>query len=121
MPDTKQVTCIICPMGCRIGVETDGEKLNITGQGCRRGEDYARSEITAPQRMITGVVAVKNWPEMLPVKSAAPIPKDKIRAAMDEIRAIEAQLPVRIGAVILKNLAGTGVKLVATKNAGKVS
>jgi CxxC motif-containing protein len=111
-----EITCIVCPLGCRIEVETDDGKINVTGQGCRRGEIYAQTEVTAPKRMITGVVGVKDRREMLPVKSAAAIPKDKILAAMDEIRTIQVQAPVRIGQIIRENLAGAGVPLVATKN-----
>lgn len=113
-----EVTCIVCPMGCRIEVKTGDGKISVTGQGCRRGEVYAQTEMTAPKRMITGVVSVKGRREMLPVKSAAAIPKDKIFVAMDEIRTIQVHAPVRIGQIIMENLAGTGVMLVATKNTG---
>jgi CxxC motif-containing protein len=115
-----EVTCIICPMGCRITVtETAGETA-ITGQGCRRGEVYAQAEVTAPKRVVTAVVGLKNRAEVLPVKTAAAIPKDKIFSAMDEIRGIEVTPPVKTGQILRKNLAGTGVALVATKNVGRV-
>lgn len=115
-----EVTCIICPMGCRITVTDTPEGTVITGQGCRRGEVYAEAEVTAPKRVVTAVVGLTNRMEVLPVKTAAAIPKDKILAAMAEIRGIEVAPPVKIGQIIRENLAGTGVDLVATKNVGRV-
>jgi CxxC motif-containing protein len=115
-----EVTCINCPMGCRITVTETSKNFAVTGQGCPRGEVYAKTEVTAPTRTVTAVVALKNRREVLPVKTASPIPKGKIFAAMEEIRSIEATPPVKIGQTICQNLAGTGIPLVATKNMGNV-
>ncbi|HEX3045344.1 MAG TPA: DUF1667 domain-containing protein [Bacillota bacterium] len=115
-----EVTCINCPMGCRITVTKNPQGFAISGQGCPRGEVYAQTEVTAPKRTVTAVVALKNRTEVLPVKTAAPIPKEKIFEVMAEIREIEVTPPVQIGQMIRENLAGTGIVLVATKNVGEV-
>jgi len=96
-----ELTCIVCPVGCRLKVEQGKEGLKIIGNGCRRGVAYARDEMTAPKRM-------------LPVKTETAIPKAKIYAAMEEIKAITVSPPVMIGQVIKENLAESGVPLVAT-------
>lgn len=111
-----ELTCIVCPMGCRIRVETEGGELKVSGAGCRRGEQYVRDETVSPKRMLTSVVAVEGSRQLLPVKTAAPIPKELIFSAMEEIKKIQAPGKIQIGHVVKENLAGTGVALVATKN-----
>ena len=110
-----ELTCIVCPMGCRIKVETQNGELKISGAGCRRGEQYVRDETVSPKRILTSVVAVKGSSKLLPVKTAVPIPKELIFTAMEEIKTIQAKGEIRIGQVIKENLAGTGVPLVAAK------
>ncbi|NLW55094.1 MAG: DUF1667 domain-containing protein [Firmicutes bacterium] len=109
-----ELTCIVCPVGCRLKVEQGKEGLKIIGNGCRRGVAYARDEMTAPKRMLTAVVQVAGSERMLPVKTETAIPKAKIYAAMEEIKAITVSPPVMIGQVIKENLAESGVPLVAT-------
>ncbi|MGE5606443.1 MAG: DUF1667 domain-containing protein [Bacteroidota bacterium] len=110
-----EITCIVCPMGCRIGVETLDGELKLSGAGCRRGEQYVRDEVVSPKRMLTSVVTVEGSRQLLPVKTAAPIPKELLFTAMAEIKEIQARGEIQIGQVIKENLAGTGVALVATK------
>ncbi|SRR5690554_6813199 len=112
-----ELTCILCPLGCRIRVEREEDGLKITGYDCPRGLAYAREEMTAPKRILTAVVKVaggESGESMLPVKTKTAIPKEKIFPAMEEIKAITVFPPVKIGQVIKENLAGTGVPLVAT-------
>ena len=57
--EIKELTCINCPMGCRITVEMDGEEIiSVTGNTCKRGETYARTEVTAPVRTVTTTIKV---------------------------------------------------------------
>ncbi len=109
-----ELTCIVCPVGCRIWVDRDENGLKVTGNDCPRGLAYAQEEMTAPQRTLTAVVEVAGSDRMLPVKTKVAIPKAKIWAAMQEIKAITVYPPVTIGQVIKEDLAGLGVALVAT-------
>jgi|SRR5690554_707978 len=111
-----ELTCIVCPIGCRIRVNEEFETLNITGNRCPRGAVYAKNEIIAPKRILTAVVKVAGINEMLSVKTSEDIPKEKIFTAMQEIKKIIVDHPVKIGQVIKRNLVGTNVDLVATKN-----
>lgn len=110
-----ELTCIVCPVGCRLRIEQEGEGLKITGNGCRRGVEYAHDEVTAPKRVLTAVVQVADSARMLPVKTKTAIPKGLIFPAMREIKKITIHPPVIIGEIIENNLVGTGVALVATK------
>jgi CxxC motif-containing protein len=112
----RELTCIVCPMGCRMKVTTVNGGLQVEGNSCRRGENYAKDEITAPKRVVTSAVAVEDATQLLSVKTAAAVPKELIFKVMEEIRGIRVRGNVQVGQVIRKNLAGTGVALVATKN-----
>ncbi len=51
---------------------------------------------------------------MVSVKTAHDIPKEKIMDCVNEIKRLEVDTPVKIGQIILDNVAGTGVPVVAT-------
>lgn len=104
----KELVCIVCPMGCRIRVDGIGDALTITGQTCRRGEEYAIAECTAPTRTVTSTLHLEDG-RSVAVKTAAPIPKEKIFELMAIIRAATAKAPVRIGQVLIPGIFGTDI------------
>jgi CxxC motif-containing protein len=116
--EKRELTCIGCPMGCQITVELDnGEVLSVTGNTCAIGDKYARNEVTHPERTVTSTVVVDGGKaHRVSVKTAGNIPKDKIFECMNAINAVRVNAPVRIGDVVLSDVAGTGVNVVATKN-----
>lgn len=119
--EIKKLTCINCPVGCSLKVEMDGENvICVSGNTCRRGEIYARKEVTNPTRIVTSIVKVVNGTSgTVSVKTKEDIPKEKIFVCVQALRGIEVQAPVHIGDVILENVAGTGVDIVATRNVEK--
>lgn len=119
--EIKKLTCINCPVGCSLKVEMDGENvICVSGNTCRRGEIYARKEVTNPTRIVTSTVKVVNGTSgTVSVKTKEDIPKEKIFACVQVLKGIEVQAPVHIGDVILENVAGTGVDIVATRNVEK--
>jgi len=116
------VTCIICPLSCEIEVEMEGDKIvKITGYKCPRGEEYAREEATCPKRVIMSVVkCVGGDFPTVSVKTDKPIPKEKIFDVMKELSKVEVKAPVEIGDVILENVLGLGVNIVATRPCKKI-
>ena len=56
----RTMTCIVCPMGCTMTVEVDGENIHVTGNTCPRGETHAIGEIRNPVRSLTSIVRVTN-------------------------------------------------------------
>ena len=118
MPE-KRITCIVCPIGCKILIKSNGEI--IKGNKCKQGIDYARSEALDPKRVLTSSVLVKNgdWP-LVSVKTTKPVPKDKINNVLNEIKTLKVQAPVKIGQIIIKNICKTDVDIVATKNIKKI-
>ena len=114
----RELTCISCPLGCPLKVETDenGAVLQVTGNTCKRGEVYGKKEVTAPERTVTSTVAVVGGSApLVSVRTRTDIPKGKIFDCMEAIRAAKIQAPVHIGDVVVENVCGTGVDVVATK------
>lgn len=112
----KSLICVSCPLGCPIEVEIEnGEVIAVTGNTCKRGDAYARAEITNPVRSLTTSVKVENGIHpVVPVKSAGPVPKDKMFECMNVINSVTVKAPVKIGDVVIENILGLGVDIVAT-------
>ena len=115
----RELICIGCPMGCPVMVEMDGgEIVSVSGNTCTRGDAYARKEVTNPTRIVTSTVKAEGGlVEMISVKTKEDIPKDKIFDCVRALKGITVKAPVHIGDVILADVAGTGVDVVATRNA----
>lgn len=113
----QEITCISCPVGCRMQAAVEnGEVSQVTGNACKRGEVYARQESLRPERMVTAVAPVKGSAVPVSLKTERPIPKDKIADCMRDIQNLKLRLPILMGEVLLEDVAGTGVKLVATRS-----
>ena len=121
--EKRRLTCIGCPMGCQITVEFEGEEFfSITGNTCAIGDKYARQEVTRPERTVTSTVIVTGGNrERCSVKTKGNIPKEMIFPCMDAINHVKVSAPVRIGNVVIENVCGTGVNVVATNNADAAS
>ena len=121
MSEKKDFVCIGCPLGCNITVEADnGEIKNIAGNTCPRGADYVTKELTDPRRIVTSLVRVRGGAlPVVSVKTAADIPKDRIRDCIKALKMIELAAPVRMGDVVVENVCGTNVDIVATSSVEK--
>jgi len=111
-----KMICINCPKGCEMDVAVDGTNVTVAGNACPRGEAYAKSEVTNPTRMVTGLVRVAGMRKPLSVKTRTAVSKDKIDAVLFALHQATVQLPVKIGDVIIPDVAATGVDVVATAN-----
>ena len=116
--EVKNLTCINCPMGCPLTIEMEGEQvIRVSGNTCKRGEIYARKEVTNPTRIVTTTVKVINGTsDMVSVKTKEDIPKEKIFDCVKALKNVQVEAPVHIGDVIADNIAETGVDIVATGN-----
>ena len=120
--ERKELICIGCPLGCNLTVEMDGgQVVSVNGNTCKRGDDYARKELTDPRRIVTSTVPVAggNLP-VVSVKTASDIPKGKILECLCALKGVTLTPPVQIGDVIVENVADTGVDVIATKSISAV-
>lgn len=114
--ETRELTCITCPMGCQLTAVIDGDNITVTGNRCPRGEKYAKAELTHPTRTLTTTVAVSNRAgKYLAVKSSAPISKSKLFDAMKIINETKVKAPVKAGDVVIAGIFGEA-DIVATSS-----
>ena len=110
----RNLICIICPRGCAMTAEIQGETVTVTGNTCPKGEEYAVNECLHPMRTVTATVRVANRADtMFSVKTENPVPKDSMMDVMEKLRSIRVNAPVAIGDVILEDVFGT--RILATK------
>lgn len=107
---TREMTCIVCPNGCLMRIEQEGDKIEVFDATCKRGIEFAKNELTNPTRSITSTVATKfkDFP-LLSVKTEGELPKDKIFEAMKKINAVTVKKRLKVGDVVLADVFGTAV------------
>lgn len=114
----KELICVNCPVGCRLTVTVENDTVTaVTGYNCPRGKAYAESECIRPERILTTTVRIQGaLHRVLPVISEQAIPLDQIMDAMEIVRGVEVHAPVSVGDVIVENILGTGVNIVASRS-----
>ena len=120
--ETLQFNCTTCPSECLLTVEVkrgaDGavaEVYSVAGNSCPRGDKFAHQELTCPMRVLTTTVAVSGGDEvLLPVRTSEAIPLELHTQAMDLIRGLVVNAPIRMGDVVLENLLDTNINLIAS-------
>ena len=110
----RSLTCIVCPMGCSLSARIlENGTVEVTGNACARGAVYAEKECTHPERTVTTTVRCTDG-GLVSVKTAKPIPKEKVMECMAILSKTVAELPLALGDVILSDVCGSPV--VATEN-----
>lgn len=113
----KVYTCIVCPISCKITVQDTPEGLQISGQTCKRGKEFATSEHVEPRRMLTTTVVIHGGRiHRLPVTSKTDIPKKDLKDCLTTLYNLEVKAPIRCGDVVVKDICGTGVDIVASRD-----
>ena len=107
----KRFNCIMCPMGCELEVEVVGEQINVSGNGCIRGQQYAKSELTCPVRSVSSLVKLKSG-GVVAVKTSTSVPKSKIFDIMNELQKMELENRPEFHEVIIKNVCDTGADVI---------
>lgn len=118
----REMICINCPLGCHLTVDDSNlDDIKVTGNTCPRGVAYAKNEITSPKRMVTGSVRVEGGNlAMVSVKTREAIPKQLIFDSLQTLKTVVLSAPVHIGDVVVANVCGCGVDIVATKEIEKI-
>lgn len=112
-----ELVCIVCPMGCHLEVIKEKETYKVEGNKCPRGKEYGVKELTNPTRVVTSTVRIKGGMlNRLPVKTNGDIPKGKIFECMKLLDLVEVEAPIKAGEVIIQDIFGTGVDIVAARS-----
>jgi len=113
----RNLICIVCPVGCRLTVTGSIDDLKVSGNICKKGIPYAHDEITNPMRMICTTAKIKGGiHRVIPVKTDKPIPEKYKLEVVKEVNKIELKSPVKMGDIIIPDLFGTGVNIVAERD-----
>lgn len=123
MSITEKMICITCPMGCTLEVNHDGATvLSVEGNTCKRGEKYVQEELSDPRRMVASTVRVQGGIHpLVPVYTAAPIPKPRIPELLAQLREVELAAPVTMNQVVLENVLGEGINVIASRDMPRVA
>lgn len=118
MEEKRKLVCVSCPVGCELTVTLDEEKIvDVSGNTCKLGIDYAQQEIFDPRRMVASTVRVKNgFHPLVPVYTEHPIPKPMIMDVLVQLRKVEVEAPVAINDVVIENILDTGINVIASRN-----
>ncbi len=112
--ETVKFICIECPIGCNLTVEKNGEELTVLGNTCKRGEMYAKLEVTSPKRVITTTIGTVGG-KIVAVKTDKPVSKTKMFEYVEKIKRTKAKSGVKIGDIIIENIE-EGANVIATSN-----
>ena len=123
MTETRELIGISCPLGCSLKVTMEGrEAVKVEGNTCPKGEAYGKKEVTNPTRILTSSVRVQEGSlPVVSVKTASDIPKNKVRECAAALKDLVVKAPIHIGDVLLKNVCGTQVDIVATRNVASLT
>lgn len=113
----KGITCIVCPLGCALNLSTDKDgKLIVQGNKCPKGKAFGETEVLSPTRTLTTTVkTVFPFLPLMPVRTAEEIPKEDVGKVLETLGEFVLEKPVRCGDVIMKNAAGLGCDIIATR------
>ncbi|MCD7875205.1 MAG: DUF1667 domain-containing protein [Acidaminococcaceae bacterium] len=116
--ETRIMNCIMCPLGCEMTVTIEDDAVTgVTGNTCPRGPKYAHDEVVAPKRMLTSTVRVNGGLlPLVPVVSKTTLPKERILDCAAALRQVIVDAPVSEGQVIVENILGLGVDIVASRS-----
>jgi CxxC motif-containing protein len=113
----KDIRCIVCPTGCLVHVENVNGELIIEGHSCKRGEEYAKEEFISPKRILTTTMQVENgFLPLIPVRSEQPIPKEKLVKTLKEIANSKAKAPIKMGDILIENVLGMNINIIASRD-----
>ena len=115
----EELTCIVCPIGCQLNVEDNGESISVTGNKCQRGVVYAREEIFAPKRVVTATCSTEGkaagFVGRVPVKTSVPCLREKIPSLLHDIYKVKVTLPIKTGDVVIADWKGEKIDIIATR------
>ena len=111
--EKRELTCIMCPLGCQLTVTIDGDNITVTGNNCKRGEIFGKEEVTCPMRIVTS--SVKTEKGVRACKTSKPVPKSMIFEVMKEIEKLRLK-NAKFGEMVIKNVLNTGADIVITAN-----
>jgi len=116
-PVVDRLTCVLCPVGCELEVRRDGStEVEVSGNQCDKGIPFAVEEVLRPRRNLATSIPVRGTAsKMVSVRLSGPVPREMIFPILAEIARLRPDAPVRRGQVLIADVLGTGVDVIATR------
>ena len=116
-PVVDRLTCVLCPVGCELEVRRDGStEVEVSGNQCDKGIPFAVEEVLHPKRNLATSVPVQGTEAtMVSVRLSGPVPREMIFPILAEIARLRPEVPVRRGQVLIADVLGSGVDVIATR------
>ena len=114
---SKDVICIMCPLGCDMKVDIEGQEVtDVQGHRCKKGVKHAEKEVFFPGRILTTTISTRiQGVPLLPVRSNKEIPKEKLIEAVRTISKQSVTEPVQMGQTVITDILGLGVDIIACR------
>jgi len=115
----ETIICVGCPLGCEIKLilSDRDEVIEVGGNKCKDGKQYALEEFSNPVRTLTATVLTKDSSQpLLPIRTSKPILKTLLRQGMSIIAETTVKPPIKMGDIIVPNLLDTGFDVIATSD-----
>lgn len=118
MPDQRQFICVTCPVGCAINALVEnGEVVEVSGQACKLGIAFVQEELSAPKRMLTTTVRVRNGRlPLVPVRSDRALPKELLYGVVGLLRKVVLDAPVSEHQMVIEDVLATGIDIVTSRS-----
>lgn len=115
--ESKELTCIVCPRGCKLTVKQIEDEFQVSGNFCKRGIDYGIKEVVNPVRKVTSTVRISGAKyKRLPVITDQEISKGEMFRVMEELNKVTIEAPIKYGDIIIKNILDTDVNIIASRS-----
>jgi CxxC motif-containing protein len=111
-----RLTCLLCPLGCELEVEHEGERIEVRGHQCDKGPGFAAEEVLRPKRNLAASIPLGGTLDrMVSVRLTDRVSRDMMFPILVEIAKLRPPAPVRRGDVLIRNVLGSGVDVIATR------
>jgi CxxC motif-containing protein len=112
-----RLTCVLCPVGCELDVGRDAAGgLEVKGNQCEKGIPFAEEEVLHPRRNLATSVPIKGTAvKMVSVRLSGTVPREMLFPILAEIAKLRPESPIRRGQVLIVNVLGSGVDVIATR------
>lgn len=117
----KELICIVCPKGCHLHVD-EGKGYEVSGNGCPRGAEYGKKELTAPTRVLTTTVCIHHALQpRVSVKTSCDVAKGILSDIMKELDSVELEAPVKRGDIVIAKVCGSEADIIVTKDLERIT
>lgn len=114
---TKIQTCPKCEKACSLQIDYQGSTLfSVVGHKCHQGVVFAETLLGPALKTVSASVLVNGgaYP-MVAVRTSKGVTSEQALKIIQEAGRLKVDAPVRMGQVLCRNVAQTGVDLIAAR------